>query len=77
MKVCSRLDLFQTGTTSTPSLASSWKARELRLGLMGKAVADAEGEFFEVEHGDQFAAEVAVWEWRELTDACPFLTCSP
>ena len=42
MKVCSRLDLFQTGTMSTPCCAARDAGAQLRLGLMGKTVAHAQ-----------------------------------
>ena len=48
--MCSRFDLFQTGTTSAPSRGDELAGAELRFGLMGEAVADADGEFFEGEH---------------------------
>ncbi len=44
MMVCSRLDLFQTGTMSTPCSGRENAGPQLRLGLMRKAVAHAEGK---------------------------------
>ena len=45
---CSRLDLFQTGATSTPKLAGLHECGELRLALVGESVADAHAEFWKL-----------------------------
>ena len=50
MVVCSRCDLFQTGATSTPCCGQQLKGAQLRLGLMGEAVADAKGVFFNLHN---------------------------
>ena len=50
MNVCSRLDLFQTGTTSTAALGQLLKCAELGLGLMGEAIADAKRQGSKGEH---------------------------
>ena len=46
--LCSRLDLFQTGVTSTPSCSAFTNAAKLRFALVGEAVADSHRILWEV-----------------------------
>ncbi len=51
MRLCSRLDLFQTMDTSSALLLGHHDGAELCLALVGEAVASADGVLVEPSHG--------------------------